>query len=52
MRTDPARVRMNGTDVTPIIEARSDTEPAESHSETVNIALVMASNRERLTVIW
>ena len=40
------------TDVTPIIEARSDTEPAESHSETVNIALVMASNRERLTVIW
>jgi hypothetical protein len=44
------------TDVTPIIEARSDTEPAESHSETVhaavNIALVMASNRERVTVIW
>jgi hypothetical protein len=47
---------MNGTDVTPIIEARSDTEPAESHPETVpaavNIALVMASNRERVTVIW
>ena len=39
------------TDVTPIIEARSETEPTESHSETVqaavNIALVMASNRER-----
>jgi hypothetical protein len=43
------------TDVTPIIEARSDTEPAESHSETVeaavSIALVMASNRERVTVM-
>jgi hypothetical protein len=35
MRTGPARVRMNRTDVTPIIEARSDTEPAESHIETV-----------------
>jgi len=43
-------------DATPIIEARSDTEPAESHSETVqaavNIDLVMASNPERVTVIW
>ena len=44
------------TDVTPIIEARCETEPTESHPETVqaavNIALVMASNRERVTVIW
>src|SRR4029453_15673701 len=44
------------TDVTPIIEARSDTEPAESPSETVQaavaIALVMARNSERATVIW
>ena len=44
------------TDVTPIIEARSDTEPVDSHSETVqaavNIDLVMASNPERVTVIW
>ena len=35
------------TDVTPIIEARSETEPTESHPETVqaavNIALVMAA---------
>jgi hypothetical protein len=44
------------TDVTAIIEARSDTELAESHSETVraavNIALVMARNSEPATVIW
>jgi hypothetical protein len=47
---------MNGTDATPFIEARSNTEPAESHPETVqaavNIALMMASNRERVAVIW
>ena len=42
MRTDPARVRDERTDVTPIIEARSETEPTESHPETVQAAVNIA----------
>jgi hypothetical protein len=46
---------MNGTDATPIIEAgpiQSPLRATPTVQAAVNIALMMASNRERVTVIW